>query len=48
MHASICHTDGLPVSQQDRDATTRALLIRVYDPLGNLRTAPDNLYSPAK
>jgi hypothetical protein len=38
MHASICHTHAQPVSAVDIAATTNALLIRIYDPVGNLRS----------
>ena len=40
MHASICRTDAQPVSTQDVAAATNALLIRIYDPVGNLRPPP--------
>ncbi|MBV9017408.1 MAG: hypothetical protein JO058_17320 [Alphaproteobacteria bacterium] len=48
MHASICRTDAQPVSTQDIAATTTGLLIRVYDPVGNLRGPPAALYSPVR
>jgi hypothetical protein len=48
MHASICRTDAQPVSTQDIATTTTGLLIRVYDPVGNLRGPPDTLYSPPR
>jgi len=48
MHASICRTDAQPVSTQDIATTTNGLLIRVYDPVGNLRGPPDTLYSPSR
>jgi len=48
MRASICRTDTQSLSTQDIATTTNALLIRVYDPVGNLRGPPDTLYSPSR
>lgn len=48
MHASVCRTDAQPVSTQDIATTTNRLLIRVYDPVGNLRGPPGTLYSPSR
>jgi hypothetical protein len=45
MHATICGIDAQPVSAQDIVQTTDNLLVRIYDPIGNLRGAPTNLYS---
>ncbi|MBV9966663.1 MAG: hypothetical protein JO008_13310 [Alphaproteobacteria bacterium] len=48
MHATICRTDAQAVSTQDIAATTDRLLIRVYDPVGNLRGPPATLYSSVR
>jgi len=47
MHVSICRTDAGAVSAQNISETTTALLVRIYDPVGNLRSAPAQLYSPS-
>ncbi len=47
MHVSICRTDAAPVSAQEVAATVGALLVRVYDPVGNLRAAPAEAYVPS-
>jgi hypothetical protein len=47
MHVSICRTDSGAVSAQDINQTANSLLVRVYDPQGNLRAPPDTLYTPS-
>jgi hypothetical protein len=47
MHVSICRTDAGGVSAQDITQTASALLVRVYDPQGNLRAPPEQLHTPS-
>lgn len=47
MHVSICRTYGGAVSAQDIAQTANSLLVRVYDPVSNLRAAPEQLYTPS-
>jgi len=45
MHVSICRTDAGAVSGQDIAQTANSLLVRIYDPVSNLRAAPEQLYT---
>jgi hypothetical protein len=47
MHVSICRTDARAIAAPDIAATVGALLVRVYDPVGNLRAAPAEAYAPS-
>jgi hypothetical protein len=47
MHVSICRADAGAVAAPDVAATVGALLVRVYDPVGNLRSAPAEAYVPS-
>jgi len=40
IHASVCRKDGRPVEAADIDYVVGSLLIRQYDPHGNLRAPP--------
>ena len=47
MHVSICRTDAGAISAQDIAQTANSLLVRIYDPVSNLRAAPQQLYTPS-
>jgi hypothetical protein len=40
IHASLCHRDGRAVETADVDRVLAALLVRQYEPRGNLRVPP--------